>query len=351
MRGFWRRPRKLGTVLCAFLVAAALPGHAQVVDDNTRNAARNLAAQGKAAFVQGHYAEARDLLHRAYTLVPAPTIANYEGRALENLHRLVEAEEAYMRAVRTSLDAQSSEQFRDAVRDGENQILALRPRIPKVTIALVGPGANDPNIAVSLDGGELSSAVIGTELQIDPGDHQVTVLVSGAPHVEQSFSVVEGETKRVELAIVHPAEAAQPPIAPPEEAAAPRAPTTPRPEPGEAAKGSATPTQKIVALAVGGLGVSGLAVGLVAGIVASSRHSDAERLCANNLCVAGSDGANAVQSFHTLRSISTIGYVVGGAGIIGGVSLWLTAPTASRTQALTIRPCLGGATLSLSERF
>jgi hypothetical protein len=37
-----------------------------------------------------------------------------------------------------------------------------------------------------------------------------------------------------------------------------------------------------------------------------------------------------LDSFHSMRTLSTVGYVVGFVGLAGGVVLWLTAPKSAR---------------------
>jgi len=299
---------------------------AQTVDDSTRNAARSLASQGKEALDKSDWERARDLFHRAYTLVPAPTIALYEGRALVKLHRLVEAEEAFMRAARTSLDAESPEPFRKAVHDAEDDLLALRGRMPKVTIVTSGPGASDPQLSVTLDGRPLASALVGVELPIDPGDHTLHAVVPGGQPTELAFSVVEKQRQRVELAVANgQASAAPKPIVVATPAAAPPAPPEPQPAP--------SPWHKRAGLIVGGVGVAGLATGIITGILAGNRYSAAEQECTDHTCVEGSAGWDAVQSFRTLRTLSTVGYIVGGVGLAAGTTLFLTAPSQPTNSA------------------
>jgi len=54
-----------------------------------------MAKEGIARLNEGKFQEAYDLLHRAYQIVPAPTVALLRGRALERLDKLVEAAESY----------------------------------------------------------------------------------------------------------------------------------------------------------------------------------------------------------------------------------------------------------------
>jgi hypothetical protein len=66
---------------------------------------------------------------------------------------------------------------------------------------------------------------------------------------------------------------------------------------------------------VGGVGVAGVAAGIITGLMAGSRHATAEQKCPERSCIEGSEGAEALDSFRTLRTVSTIGYVVGGVGL------------------------------------
>jgi hypothetical protein len=314
-----RRVGRIAALVTALLCVAPSVFAQEPIDDSTRNAARSLASQGKDAFDAKEYARAADLLRRAYALVPAPTIALYEGQSLTRLGRMVEAEEAFMRAMRTPIDAHSPEQFRKAKRDAEQELSALRPRIPKVTIVVTGPGAGTPNLGVALDGKAVKNAVLGVEMPIDPGDHVLTT-GAGGERKEVTFSIAEAERKSVEIEALAPTDAAAP-VAPPPPPAAP-----PPPEPPPPAKPAST-WQKPAALVAGGIGVAGLATGIVTGLLAGARHETAEKECPNRVCAEGSAGANALESFRSLRTISTIGYVVGGVGLAGGAALFLLAPS------------------------
>jgi len=297
----------------------------QPIDDNTRNTARSLAGQGKEAFDAQSYAHAVDLFHRAYALVPAPTIALYEAQSLVKLGRLVEAEEAYMRAVRTQLDAQSSEQFRVAVADAERELGELQPRIPKLVIAVTGPAAGRPDLQVELDGKPLQAAVLGVSMPIDPGQHVLRAVASGGEPAEVSFEISEKEQRRLEVSPV-PGQVPRP-VTPVGRATSP---------PSDAPKAS-RPWQKPLAIAVGSVGVAGLATGIVTGLMAGSRHRAAERECPGRVCLEGTGGAEALDSFRTLRTVSTIGYVVGGVGVAAGATLLLTAPTNAPATASSVK--------------
>jgi hypothetical protein len=81
----------------------------------------------------------------------------------------------------------------------------------------------------------------------------------------------------------------------------------------------------VLGLAVHGLGLD--STGVVTGLMAGSRYSKAERECPDHHCVEGGAGWDDVQSFRTLRTVSTVGYIVGGVGLAAGATLYLTAPS------------------------
>jgi hypothetical protein len=322
-RSTWR-----ALLLVAIASLPSTSAFGQAVDDSTRNAARSLASQGKEAFDKADYERACDLFHRAYTLVPAPTIALYEARALAKLRLLVEAEEAYMRAARTGLDAESPEPFRKAVHDAEDDLRALRARMPKVTIVTSGAGASDPQLSMTLDGRALTGALVGVELPIDPGQHTLRAVVPGGEPTALAFSVVEKQRQKVELAVAAGGEQAA--VAPkPLAVAVPVAPKKTSPE----LEQRPSPWQSRAGLIVGGVGVVGVATGVITGLMAGSRYSTAKRECPEHACVEGGAGWDAVQSFRTLRTVSTVGYIVGGVGLAAGTTLLLTAPSQPSSAA------------------
>ena len=115
----------LGVLLAALLLA--LPSVARgEPDEATKAAARQLAQDGARAMEEKRYADAQDLLNRAYELVPAPTIAVLEARALDALGRLVEAAEHYELARRTELGADASDAFVEYVRSSATKHVLAR---------------------------------------------------------------------------------------------------------------------------------------------------------------------------------------------------------------------------------
>jgi hypothetical protein len=333
------RSRRTGVVVALILLLAP-PALAQ--DDRQRNAARELAEQGATAMERGDYATAQDLYRRAYALVPAPTLSLRRARALVKLGRLVEAVEAYVRTTRTQVTPSSPSVFRDSVQQANDELVALRPRVPKLTVMVENGDPKAPGSSLTLDGKPFSPALVGVSSPADPGKHALRMTTGDGREASANATLAEGETKTVTLKLM-PAEAG---------AEAPEAPATaPRvePAPDQGAPPSTSSTQKTLAFVSLGVGAAGLGVGVVTGLLASSKHSSAESACPDGHCVAGSAGASDVDSFRRLRTISTVGYIVGAVGIGAGVTLWLTAP--KRAETARVGAFLGVASAGVKGAF
>lgn len=320
-----------------------LRSNAQPVDDSTRNAARELAAQGAEAFQKGDFARASDLYRRAYALLPAPTLSLRQARSLERQGKLVEAVEAYVRTTRTRVDASSPDAFRQAVASAEEELAKLRPRVPKLEIVL--EGAEPSATEVKLDGKPLKAALIGVAQPVNPGAHAIEGVTEGKSG-KLSVSVAEGETKSVTLKLVDdpnavaPAPASEPSLSP----------ATGAPGAGgvQADTGGGFPHVTLGWVSLG-VGVAGLGTGVVTGLVAANKHASAEDGCPDGKCPAGSAAADDLESFRTLRTVSTIGYAVGVVGVAAGVTLLLTAP--SEPERAYVTPYFGPASAGVTGRF
>lgn len=332
------RRSRLVLAAVAAVSLTGLSARAKGVDDATRDAARELAHRGEAASARGDYARAADLYRRAYALVPAPTLSIREARALAKTGKLVEAVEAYVRTIRTALTPDSPAVFRQAVTQARAELAALRPSVPQLKIRLAGSQNDSKSVTVQLDGRKLPAALIGVTAPIDPGTHRLTASSSTA-HATAQVSLKAGQSKTVTLTLPRAPETA--PSAPP-----PTVSDTVDLEPPHA-HGAAQRTWGFVGL---GVGAAGLGVGLVTGLMATSRHSSAEQACPDNRCIAGSAGQRDVNAFRTLRTVSTIGYIAGAVGVATGVTLLLTLPSQHR-ERIGLRASFGPGSASLSGRF
>ena len=107
--------------------------------------------------------------------------------------------------------------------------------------------------------------------------------------------------------------------------------------------------QKTVALVAGGVGVVGVAVGSIFGLMAKSDNDQALKNCrTSTLCTP--TGLTQTDDAKSAATVSTIGFVVGAVGLVGGAVLWFTAPrseptTASIRATPVVGPSYGGVTV------
>lgn len=333
-----RVPRRIaarvGALWLAFTTLAAAQPAPQptAVDDVTRNAARDLAHRASEAYARGDYETAQDLFHRSHALVAAPTLSLRQGQALEKLGRLVEAAEAYVRTLRTPLDEGSPAVFVEAVELAERELAALRPRIPKLKVVV--SGAKDARqVQVQLDRKPLPTALIGVEMPVNPGSHELVAEAPGDRVGSARVAIGERETRVVVLELGRSGERNHLASA----AAGPDG-------------GAAAPHRSwaIVAFGVGGLGL-GLGVG--AGVIAVERHADAERRCPDARCIPGSRGADDVDAFRTWRTVSTVGYALAVVGAGSGAALLLTGRSRSEPLQAGLEPFVGLGQVGVTGRF
>jgi hypothetical protein len=79
------------------------------------------------------------------------------------------------------------------------------------------------------------------------------------------------------------------------------------------------------------IGAAGLITGGVAGILVLQKHSSLSTACYPDGCPVSESGD--ISSYHTLATLSTVGFIVGGVGAVAGLTLILTAPKASPVTA------------------
>ena len=87
------------------------------------------------------------------------------------------------------------------------------------------------------------------------------------------------------------------------------------------------PARRVSALVVGGVGLSGVVVGSVFGAMAKSQWSATLDQCKERdprRCTA--EGVDRGGRAKTSATISTVGFVAGGAGLAAAAILWFTAP-------------------------
>lgn len=273
---------------------------------DAREVARSLADEAANAYAEAEYARALELLQRAYALVPAPTIALLEARSLARLGRLVEGCAAYERVIETPVSAESPPAFARAVGEARPELQALARRVPR--LKLIGSRKEPRSASILLDGKLLDPSLLGVWIPVDPGSHVIVLEQDGRGARSREVAVAEGTRREVVL------------------------------DDEAGAQESRFPTAGVIALAVGGVGIG---TGIVSGLMAVGAHDDASESCPNDVCPRGSPGADALDDFETYRTVSTVSYIVGAAGLGLGAYLLLTG-SHSASAGLAVSPAFSG---------
>jgi hypothetical protein len=333
--------RNLLVLLGCIALEAGVAHPALAQSDADRATARSLGQDGEKALDAKDYKTAEDRFRRADSLVHAPTLMLGLARALAGEGKFVEAGETYNRILRDGVAPGAPPVFRRAVEDAKKEVQDVGPRIGGVTITVkTAAGADVPNPTVTLDDTPVNAASLGVRRLIDPGDHVVHVTADGYKPTDLRLTVAPGGSANAPI-VLEKADVAAPLPATPVPG-----PVTPAPEPASSGGGgSALPW---VAFGVGGVGVG---VGAVAGILALGKHSDLSKACQGGTC--GADQKSALDSYHSLGLISTIGFVVGAVGAAAGVTLLVVgshhAEPAASTPAASLY--LGPGSIGAVGRF
>jgi hypothetical protein len=215
----------------------------------------------------------------------------------------------------------------DEVRDTcQKRILELSGTIPTIVFLAKDSAGHDlVAVRVSMDGEPIADRLDGTGIPIDPGVHAFTFEVAGQPAVEQSVVIGEGQKDRRETITFGAAPAVAPDVTPPP----PLPPMTPAPPEAPAKTSiSVDPRQRVAGVVIGAVGVIGLGIGAVFGGLTLSEWSNADAYCKGKTasCATSGLGAQDESSAKTAGTISTVGFIAGGALSAAGLVLFLTAP-------------------------
>jgi hypothetical protein len=324
--------------LFAFL-AFGEPAFAADSDAATRSAARKVALDGIAALQRGDAEQATQKLEKAYRVLRVPSVALWSARALAKRGFLVEASERYQEASRLEAEQGEVAVQVQARKDAAAELDELTPRLPTLTVRV--EGANGAEVKLTLDGVLMPAALAGEERPVNPGEHRV-VGVAGEEEVSETVTAVEGQKQSITLRFSKQQAAGERPDAPP--------PVEPKET--EATDGSRK-TRRALAYVALGVGGAGLVAGGITGalVLRQKKELDESENCRDGKCLR-SEG-DKVDAFRRLRTISTVGFIAGGALAATGVVLLLTsgAPAEPERDQATLKLTLSPSSVALSGTF
>lgn len=266
---------------------------------------------------------------------PAPTkeqciAASEHGQDLRHTGKLLDARAQFAICVAEGCPGPIRE-------DCAQRLDEIGKAMPSVVFEVMDSAGHDvPGVAITMNGQSVAGGGNASDaaVELDPGEHTFSFEAAGLKKLEKRLVLAEGMRQRREVVFMVAVEAAQ------------IASATP-PPPAEAPTRSARPpTLAWVAFGVGG---AGLTLGVISGLVAGGKHSTLEGECNNTAGTCTPARANDLDSFHTWRTISTVGYVVGALGVAGGAVLWFMAPRARNATATGV--WLGPASAGIAGRF
>jgi hypothetical protein len=202
---------------------------------------------------------------------------------------------------------------------------------PKVSkLRIEPPPEPTEGLVVRRGGVAVAAGALGSEIAVDPGDYEIRAEAPGRKSWSGKVTVPpDGATASIAIPALE--------VGSGEAAAVPAA------APAAAPAGSADATgdigvepsssSKTIGFILGGVGIVGVGVGVFLGLAASSQTSDAENdssLCPNKVCTP--DGRKEIDEAEQKALVSTIGFGVGIAALAVGTVLIVTAPSSESAQ-------------------
>jgi hypothetical protein len=335
--------------LYVLVTLVAMTGAARVaLADDPR--AEALYQEGRRAAQAKDWATACAKFRESHDREPAPGTLLNLADCEENRGKLLDAMARFEAAARLFKAGD------DRATYARQRVVAIEKRLPKLVLR-VQPTA-PTGTTVERDGTPVDTALLGSAVPADPGEHTIVVHAPGRADARSTVRLAERESRDLELAPgpVTGTSATEAPRAV-ARAAAPQepsalagipAPTAPPPRPEVKPPPKASPawqrTAGYISLGVGGAGV---AFGLVAGLLTANAKSTVDSNCFPPGC--NQDGLDAQSRGRTWSAVSTASFIVGGIGLAAGAGLLLFTPSApKRAATFRVGPVPGGAVLGVS---
>jgi hypothetical protein len=188
-----------------------------------------------------------------------------------------------------------------------DSIARLERLVPRLTVFLVN--ATIEGIVVREDGAELTGALLGADLPLDPGAHVVEIRAPGRVTRRYAVTLAQGDRETVDAEVGE--------LLPP--------------APWRVANG-----RRIAAEVVGGSALGAVSLGVVLGVHALSERSVSDAFCKGGMCTTQA----ALDAYRSARSTALAADVAFGVGAVAlGVAGYLFATSAQpRAVAVAVPP-------------
>lgn len=308
----------LGVAAAAMIAASpAAAADPPAAPASTKEQVLALYNQGKELLDAGNTREACQAFEAAKRLdFTAINLILRLGDCYERLGRTASAYSQYQQAAAAAAAA------KDARRStAEERVAAVAPLLARLSVTLA-PGA--AGVVVRRNGEVVASDKLGSAEPVDPGSYTFEATAPGKKAWTKAVEAKPSALTAVEVPALEAIVIAAPKVA------------APIPDSG------ASP-RRTIGLALGGVGLVGVGVGVAFGVKALSNlaaskangHCDAESFCDD-------EGYRLRNAARDAGTISTLTLALGATAAVAGVVLWLTAPARakapSRAPASSSRP-------------
>jgi hypothetical protein len=311
----------------ATLLSAA-PSRAQ--DNDPRSQARELGKKGQDAFDAKNFKESEDDFRRADALFHAPTLVLGLARALAGEGKVVEAWEAYHQIILEAVTTTAP--FARALEEAKTEITAVEGKRARVTITVTGTD----QAHVTLDDAPIKNESLGVERFVNPGQHTVKVAAAGFKDASRDFTLAEGGAQAVPVALE-------------------RDTTQPVADTGGSGTGhpltgdTGGKPNRIPAIIGFGVGGAGLILGGITGALALGKHGTLHDECTGSVCP--QSASSDLSGYHTMGTLSTVGFIVGGVGVAAGAVLLFVTPKTHESATGWVSPYVGPGSVGAVGRF
>jgi tetratricopeptide (TPR) repeat protein len=315
-------------VLCVGVALSLVAGSASAQSVDTKALAEQLFNQARDLAKAGQWAEACPKFEASLRYDPVLGTKLNLATCYEHVGKLASAWGLYRDAIELAKKAGDAKRVEYA----QKQASALEPRLPTLRISVAE--SPPPGLVVQRDGIALDAAAFGTALYVDPGAHEVIASAPGFTSFKLGLTLVEGKTETLAIpALVKEPVLERKPEAP-EPAAARRLELTEAPPPPSR-------TRRYAGIGLGAAGLGAVGAGLVFGWQANEKQKELEDLCGENLACSKddyNDGQQLSDSAHSKATLSTVFVIGGGAALVAGAIVYLTAPRARERSSARLMP-------------
>ncbi|MBV8762526.1 MAG: tetratricopeptide repeat protein [Deltaproteobacteria bacterium] len=315
-------------------------------------AAESLFREGRALIKQGKLQDGCDKLEASELIEPSVGTLLNIGDCRERLGKIATAWAAFRKA-----EAMAKQSGKEPKRESEARKRAqrLEPQLPTLTIAVAKPMAG---LVIKRNGEKIDTAVLGTEVPVDPGNYRLVAEAPGYKPWTLDISLPIRGKRQITIPTLE--REAPPPVAvapsnrtidiTPAPRAEPPVQVVYRPVPPvRHLHESSWTTAREAAVGVGAVGALAFGVGAYYGLHSSDLEGRANKVCPGTMC-GDPVGLTLNHQAQDSATRANVAFVLGGAAVATATVLWIVGAPDSHHE---IRPAIGpdGVGATFSGRF